>query len=138
MTGVTIVNFSHPLTEGQRAGIATSLEREIARIIDVPTHFDPEQPYAPQATGLIAASGLTAAEWQTVPLVVNLPSYAAIAALVLAQLHGLMGHFPAIVRLRPVAGAVPPAFEFAELVDLNTQRIRAAQRTGDRKRQEAP
>jgi len=127
MTGVTIVNFSHPLTDAQRAGVAHELGDEIARVIDVPTHFDPQLPFPPQALDLIAATGLTASDWQTLPILVNPPSLAAIAAVVLAQLHGLMGHFPAIVRLRPVPDAVPPAFAFAEIIDLNALRIRPAQ-----------
>jgi len=100
MTGVTIVNFSHPLTDAQRAAIEADLGGEIARVIDVPTHFDAHRPFPGQALDLIAATGLSAIEWQTQPILVNPPSLAAIAAVVLAQLHGLMGHFPAIVRVR--------------------------------------
>lgn len=129
MGGVTIVNFSHPLTEVQLAALAGALGREIGRVIDVPAHFDPQAEFAPQAEALVASAGLAAGEWQTAPLVVNLPSFNVIAALVLARLHGLMGHFPAIIRLRPVAGAIPPTFEFAELIDLNAQRVRAAARS---------
>lgn len=128
MTGVTVVNFSHPLTEAQRVALAEMLGQPLAGVIDVPTHFDQEQPFVLQAQDLVATTGLTAVEWQTAPLVVVPPSLAAIAAVVLAQLHGLMGHFPAIIRLRPVADAIPPAFEVAEVIDLNTLRIRAAQR----------
>lgn len=127
MTGVTIINFSHPLTEPQLADLAGELRGDIARVIDVPTHFDPRQPYAPQTEALVAGAGLAPREWQTLPLAVNLPSFNAIAALVLARLHGLMGHFPAIIRLRPVEGSVPTTFELAEIIDLNAQRIRAAQ-----------
>ncbi len=130
MSGVTVVNFSHPLTDSQRGDIAAALGRPLERVIDVPTHFDPRMSYVSQAEALVAAAGLDAIAWQTEPIVVNLPSFNAIAALVLARLHGLMGHFPAIVRLRPVEGAVPPAFEFAEIIDLNSQRVRAARSAG--------
>lgn len=126
MTTITIVNFSHPITEEQRAGILAALAADDLGIIDVITHFDPAQPYGPQAEALVVSARLTPDQWQTTPIVVNLPSFNVIAALVLARLHGLMGHFPAIVRLRPVDGAIPPRFEFAELIDLNHHRIRAA------------
>lgn len=126
MTGIVIVNFSHPLTNDHVDELRRRLDREIDRIIDVPADFDPAEPYGPQAKALVASAGLTPAEWQTLPLMVNLPSFNVIAALVLAQLHGLMGHFPAIIRLRPVHGAVPARFEIAEVIDLNSYRIRAA------------
>jgi hypothetical protein len=33
-----------------------------------------------------------------------------------------MGYFPACLRLRPVAGARPPRYEVAELLDLQAMR----------------
>jgi hypothetical protein len=47
-------------------------------------------------------------------------------ATLLAHLHGRMGYFPAIVRLRPIAGATPPRFEVAEIINL--QDVREAAR----------
>ena len=66
-------------------------------------NFDTQRPFEEQVKELIQGLGLTAAEFQP-PLLVNLPSLASIAALVLAELHGRLGHFPAILRLRPVEG----------------------------------
>jgi len=126
MSDLTLINFSHPITETQRADIAAAAGVDDLAIIEVPTHFDPAAAYGPQAEALVAAVGLAPAEWQTRPIVVNLPAFNVIAALVLARLHGQMGHFPAIVRIRPVEGAVPPRFVFAELIDLNAHRVRAA------------
>jgi len=45
----------------------------------------------------------------------------------LAELHGRMGYFPPIVRLRPVPNALPPRFEVAEIINL--QAVREAART---------
>ena len=45
-----------------------------------------------------------------------------IAACVLAELHGRMGYFPTIVRLRPVAGSVSREYELAELIGLQDVR----------------
>jgi len=70
----------------------------------------------------VDGAGLTAEEWQTLPLLVNPPSLSVIAGLVLAEIHGRAGYFPAVVRLRPVAGAVPPRFEVAEILNLHEAR----------------
>ena len=44
----------------------------------------------------------------------------------LAELHGRLGYFPPVLRLRPVEGALPPRFEVAEI--LNLQDVRDAAR----------
>lgn len=64
------------------------------------------------------AVGLADAEWQTLPLLINLPSHNIIAALVLVELHGRMEYFPAAIRLRPIPHATPPQFEVAEIINL--------------------
>jgi len=116
------INFSHPLTPSQRARIEELTGQTIGRVIDVPTQFDPARPFTEQAAELVNTVGLLPQEWQALPLLTNLPSLSVIAAVVLAELHGRMGYFPAILRLRPVAGSTPPQFEVAEI--LNLQAIR--------------
>ena len=49
-----------------------------------------------------------------------------IAALLLAELHGRMGYFPPVLRLRPIANSTPTQFEIAEI--LNLQNVREASR----------
>ncbi len=122
-----LLNFAHPVTPAQRARIEELAGQPVERVIDVPAQFDPARPYAAQTSELIAAAGLAPAGWQMLPLLVNLPSYNVIAALMIAELHGRMGYFPAILRLRPVAGSTPPQFEVAEIINL--QAIRDAART---------
>ncbi|HOB44046.1 MAG TPA: CRISPR-associated protein Csx15, partial [Bacillota bacterium] len=39
-----------------------------------------------------------------------------------------MGHFPACVRIRPVAGSVPTQFEVAEIINLEAVRQEARTR----------
>ena len=56
------------------------------------------------------------------PILANLPGYAPAAAAVLAELHGRMGHFPAIIRLRPIVGTTPTRYEVAEIADLRELR----------------
>ena len=121
-----LLNFAHPLTPAHLAAIAGLAGQEIARVIEVRTQFDAAQPFGEQARVLVEAAGLTPQEWQTAPLLINLPSLNTITALLLAELHGRCGYFPAVVRLRPVAGTTPPQFEMAEI--LNLQAVRDAAR----------
>jgi hypothetical protein len=72
--------------------------------------------------------GLTSQEWQTLPILVNLPSLNVIAAVLLAELHGRTGHFPAVIRLRPIPNSTPPQFEVAEVLNLQAIRDSARQR----------
>jgi hypothetical protein len=95
-------------------------------VIDVPTQLDYRRPFADQVRELVDGIGLSAEEWQTTPLLVNPPGYAPATAVLLAELHGRMGHFPAIVRLQPVADSVPTRYEVAEIINL--QAVREAAR----------
>lgn len=117
-----LVNFAHPITAEQRRRVEALAGRTVERIVDVPAHFDHARSFADQAADLIAMVGLDGDAWQTQPVVVNLPAFAPIAALVLARLHGLVGHFPTVLRLRPVEGVVPMTYEVAELLDLQAAR----------------
>ena len=56
---------------------------------------------------------------------INPPGLSPIACLVLAELHGRMGYFPPILRLRPIADTTPPAFEVAEIISLHAVREQA-------------
>jgi len=49
-----------------------------------------------------------------------------ITALPLAALHGRMGYFPPVIRLRPAADSLPPRYEVVEI--LNLQAVRDAAR----------
>ncbi len=127
-----LLNFSHPLTPDQLARVAELTGQPVQRVLDTPTQFDHAQAFLPQLEQLMSGLGLTPAEWQTAPLLVNLPALNFIAALLLAELHGRMGYFPPVLRLAPVTGALPPRYEVAET--LNLQAVRDAARL---KRQEA-
>ena len=91
-------------------------------MIEVKTQFDHEQPFAGQVRELVEGIGLTAEEWQTTPLLINPPALNIIAVTLLAHLHGRMGYFPAVLRLKPVPGSTPPRFEVAEVVNLQAVR----------------
>jgi hypothetical protein len=123
-----LLNFSHPLTGEHLAQVEALAGQAVVEVRDEMPQFDLQAPLGEQVRALVDRVGLTAVEWQTVPLVVNLPGYALAAALLLAELHGRMGHFPTILRLRPVAGSTPTCYEVAELIDLQSARDEARTR----------
>lgn len=122
-----LLNFGHPLTDARLARIRELAGRDVERAVAIPTHFDRARPFDEQVRELLGTVELTSAQWQTTPVIINPPSLAPITAVLLAEIHGRSGYFPTIVRLRPLAGPVPPQFEVAEL--LNLQGIRDAART---------
>lgn len=123
-----LINLSHPLTEEQKQQIETLAGQPIERLIEHMAQFDLAQPFAEQAVALVDSLGLTPAEWQQAPLLVNLPSLNFGAAAVLAELHGRCGYFAPMVRLRPLASSLPPRYEVAEIVNLQAMRDAARRR----------
>jgi hypothetical protein len=123
-----LLNFSHPLTPDHLAQVETLAGEKVERVIDVPTQFDHARPFAEQVEALVDRTGLTPQEWQTTPLLVNPPALNLIAVTLLAHLHGRMGYFPTVLRLRPVPGSTPPRFEVGELVNLQAVRDAARER----------
>ena len=122
-----ILNFSHPLTEEQLNQIESLTGSAVSEVRGEMAKLDNALPFEEQIQSLVERVGLSSEEWQTTPLLVNLPGYAPATAVLLAQLHGIMGYFPAILRVRPVVGAIPPRFEVAEV--LNLQAIRQVTRS---------
>ena len=122
-----ILNFSHPITDAQRNQIETLTEQEITTIHDLPAQFDNEQPFAEQVQKLVQSIELTPDEWQTAPILVNPPAYNFAATVLLAELHGRMGYFPAIVRIRPIAESTPSRYEVAEIINLQAVRDQSRQ-----------
>ncbi len=123
-----LLNLSHPLTLEQKKEIEQQVGQALSVLIEQPAQFDLARPFAEQAVELVDSVGLTPAEWQQSGLLVNLPSLNFGAAAVLAELHGRCGYFPPVVRLRPVAGSLPPRYEVAEIVNLQAIRDEARRR----------
>lgn len=123
-----VVNFAHPLRDEQLARIGELCQGAVTRVVAVATQFDHTRGYAAQASELVDAAGLTAEAWQTERLVVVPPAMAAIACLIVAEMHGRAGYFVPIVRLSPRPNAVPPVFDVAEVLDLAAQREAARTR----------
>ncbi len=122
-----LLNFSHPLTGEQIQEIEAMISQPITEVRQLPAQFDPQPSFVPQVEALAEACRLTSEEWQTQPILVNPPSLNWIAVVLLAELHGRMGYFPPVVRLRPVEGALPPRYEVAEVINL--QQVRDQART---------
>jgi hypothetical protein len=120
-----ILNFTHPLTNEQRAQVEALANTSIEEVRTLPVQINQEEPLEPQITAIIDATGLSSEQWQTLPLLINPPGYAPAAFVLLAELHGRIGHFPSLLRLRPLPGPVT-SYEVAEV--LNLQSIREAAR----------
>lgn len=124
-----ILNFTHPLTAEQRAQIEALAGAAITEVRTIPVHINQEEPLEPQITAIVNATDLSSEEWQTRPLLINPPGYAPAAFVLLAELHGRIGHFPPLVRLRPKSSSGPlTTYEVAELLNLQTIRNNARQR----------
>jgi len=122
---LVLINFSHPITVEQVQQIEALSEQKVEQVIERSVQFDNQKPYLPQVISLLNGVPLTPSQWQTLPLVVNLPALNVIAAVLLAELHGRMGYFPTILRLRMVEGSLPPRYEVAELINLQVVRDEA-------------
>jgi len=121
-----LLNFSHPLTPEQIAQIEALSGQPVDDLRAIPVQFDPDRPFAPQAEALVQSVALSPEDWQTRPILIVPPSLNVIAALLLAELHGRMGYFPAVLRLKLAPGSTPPRYEIAEI--LNLQAVRDAAR----------
>jgi len=121
-----LLNFSHPLTPAQLEEIVRLTGQPVTETVELPVQFENGAPFLPQLQALMERLAVDPACLQTEPVLVNLPSLNFIAALVLAELHGRMGYFPPILRLRPAPGSLPPRYEVAEV--LNLQEVRESAR----------
>jgi hypothetical protein len=117
-----LLNFAHPLTPEQLPAVEALAGDRIEAVREFRPQFDPEESFTEQARTLVDGVGLTPVEWQTLPLIINLPSLNVIAALLLAEVHGRAGHFPAVLRLKPVPNSLAPRFEVAEILNLQSVR----------------
>jgi hypothetical protein len=122
-----LLNFSHPIADEQRARIGELAGVPLAEIRTIAVQIDQTQALEPQMRALVDRIGLTSQEWQTGELLINPPGYAPAAFVLLAELHGRIGHFPTLVRLRPRTGALT-TYEVAELINLQAIREEARKR----------
>jgi hypothetical protein len=117
-----LLNFSHPITREQRAQIRVLTGKRITRLINIPVQFDDLQPFFPQIEALMTQIPLSTEYFQTRSILVNLPSLNFIAAGVLVYLHAILGHFPSVIRLRPLSASLGK-YEVAEIMHLQDLRV---------------
>ena len=121
-----ILNFTHPLTEQERTQIEALASTSIKDVYDIPVQIKEQEPLESQITAIVDSAGLSSEDWQTQILLINPPGYAPAAFVLLAELHGRIGHFPTLIRRRPKPGLIT-TYEITEL--LNLQTIRETART---------
>lgn len=123
-----ILNYAHPITAAQQEQIVALTGQHIDRLLDIPSQIDQQQPLLPQIVAMTDAAGLLPQQWQSEAILVNLPALNFSAAALLAELHGRMGYFPPVLRIRPIAGSLPPRYEVAEILNLQVLRDEARTR----------
>lgn len=120
-----LLNFGHPLTEAQLEAIRQQTGEDAPDVRHIKTQFDHERPFSAQVTALVNSLDISPNTWQTEPILINPPTLNVIAVVLLAELNGRMGYFPAAIRLKPVPDSLPPRFAFAEIINLQAVRDRA-------------
>ena len=116
-----VLNFTHPLSAEQCAQIEVLAQDTIVEIRTIYVQINQTEPLGPQITCIVNSVGLSCEEWQTQSLLINPPGYAQAAFVLLAEIHGRIGHFPTVVRLRPKNGPIT-SYEVVELLNLQTVR----------------
>lgn len=119
---IKILNFGHPLTKEQIEKIQQLLNVPVDDVIQIPTTMDESQAFRPQLCDLISAAKISSESLQRGEYIINLPGFAPASAVLIAELHGRMGHFPTIIRLKKVEGSLPPSFNVEEIINLQAIR----------------
>jgi hypothetical protein len=123
-----LINFSHPLTGEQLACVEELAGAAVERVIEAPADFDDQELFVGQVERLLSGCNLSAREWQTLPIVAVLPGHSVLAAALLAYLHGIMGHFPTVLRRCPNEKQAVTRYQVAEIINLERVRREARKR----------
>ena len=121
-----VLNFSgHPILPGQQKKIRNLMGWATLDVIDVPMGTVKEdENFLKIAIQKIDGIDLLPGEWQTFPIVVIPAGYSYLWSPILAEIHGRLGHFPDVVRQRPVKDE-RERYEVAEIIDLRDIRHQA-------------
>lgn len=123
-----LLNFSHPITDKQQADIEALAGMTIEQVVDIPVQVDTALPLVPQIVALVDSCALSAHDWQTLPIAINPPGLATAAVVLMAEIHGRRGGFPATVRLRPVTSGQITRYDVAEVINVQSVRDSARSR----------
>ena len=127
-----VINFSHPLIPEHLGAIESMTGQKVDELVELPQmQFDNDQPFLPQVQALLSQMSVPVHRLESEPLLIVPPSLNFIAALLLAELHGRIGYFPSVVRIRPVKDSLPPRFEVAEILNLQAIREEARKKRQD-------
>jgi hypothetical protein len=119
-----ILNFSgHPVLPGQQQSIERQMRWASSEVIDVSLgNIAEDHKFVSAIEKAVERIGLSQEEWQATPFVVIPAGYSAVWTVVQAILHGRLGHFPDVVRLRPAPPLSVEKFEVAEIMNLHEVR----------------
>lgn len=113
-----LVNFSHPITDDQKAAIQVA--EGPVHVVNVKTQADPNGDFAAQAAQFVTDAGLASELWQQPNrILVNAPAMAPLAAAVYAELNARMGEFPRTIQLNSTPERT---YVFGSIVDVQGQR----------------
>jgi|GEM_PF-213913 len=125
LTGVRtlILNCSgHPVHPAQKSAIEKLMHWQDAEVLDVELGNVPEdRHFVPSIEKAIDRLGLTSKEWEQ-PIVVIPAGYPPACSAIQSILHGRLGHFPDVVRLRRVDPVDGVRYEVAEIMSLQQLR----------------
>lgn len=122
---ISILNFSHPMTEKQKISVQSLIKKSVLEIIELPVFFDESKPLGSQIRELLENAGVSKQDLQCGMYIINLPGFSPGAAVTLAELHGIMGHFPTIIRMKKVDGSIPAIYDVEEIINLQDIRDEA-------------
>jgi len=119
-----IINFSgHPVLPGQQQDIGQMMHWSSSEVINVSIGNVPEDHnFVPSIEKSVEKIPLSPEEWQSIPVVVIPSGYSQIWSVVMAELHGRLGYFPDVVRLRFSSSISNEKFEVAEIMNLREVR----------------
>jgi len=113
-----LLNFSLPLAPEQVAKIEHMLHLRIERVIELSIYFQENKPFVPQFHEAFLVMPFSPDQWQTLPLLVNLPPDNYTSVLIMAELHRRMGYVAPFIRLKPMGRAGSPYVEVVKIVNL--------------------
>lgn len=122
---IILINFAHPLTTDDVKDIGVLIKQPLLEIRNINAQLDPQGDVTAQVEVILDSIGFSSEQWQNTPIIINLPSLNYSAAIMLAMLHGRMGYFPAVLRMRPEPEALPPRFVVAGIINLQALREKA-------------
>lgn len=125
---MNLLNFSHPLNKVQLEQLAKLIGQPITDVRDIAVQFDTDQTFTPQVVAMIDDLSIESFRWQNEVWLIIPPALNYITAILLVELHARMGHFPTIIRLKPVQQNFTTQYDVAEIINLEQVRQIARQR----------